>query len=140
MAFIICNQCMDFLSFTKQATFTPFVMDGIVGNVNINALLLQTVLYQKWGHAVMDDVIYRTKNLVLILIFSQGLRTSPHPPPLQELVLVVLVEPIKTSQNGGQFSQLSIQQLVHRKTLNNYRIVANCMQASVSLPKIQYSK
>ena len=32
-------------------------MDGIVGKVNIDALLLQTVLYQKWGHAVMDDVI-----------------------------------------------------------------------------------
>ena len=45
MGFITCNQRMDFLSFTKQATFTPFAMDGIVGKVNINALLLQTVLY-----------------------------------------------------------------------------------------------
>ena len=45
MGFITCNQRTDFLSFTKQATFTPFAMDGIVGKVNINALLLQTVLY-----------------------------------------------------------------------------------------------
>ena len=45
MGFITCNQHIDFLSFTKQATFTPFAMDGIVGKVNINALLLQTVLY-----------------------------------------------------------------------------------------------
>ena len=45
MAFITGNQCTDFLSFTKQATYTPFAMDSIVGKVNINALLLQTVLY-----------------------------------------------------------------------------------------------
>ena len=37
MAFITDNQCMDFLSFTKQATYTPFATDGIVGEVNINA-------------------------------------------------------------------------------------------------------
>ena len=57
MGFITCNQHIDFLSFTKQATFTPLAMDGIVSKVNINALLLQTVVYYKWGHAVMDDVI-----------------------------------------------------------------------------------
>ena len=45
MVSITYNQHMDFLSFTKQATFTPFVMDGIVGKVNINALLLQTMLF-----------------------------------------------------------------------------------------------
>ena len=57
MEFITCNQRKDFVAFTKQATFTPFALDGIVGKVNINALLLQTVMYRKWGHAVMDDVI-----------------------------------------------------------------------------------
>ena len=36
---------MGLFSFTKQATFTPFDMDGIVGKVNINVLLIQTVLY-----------------------------------------------------------------------------------------------
>ena len=35
MGFITCNQRMDFLSFTKQATFTPFAMDGIVGKATI---------------------------------------------------------------------------------------------------------
>ena len=38
MGFITCNQHTDFLSFTKQATFTPFAMDGIVGKVNINLI------------------------------------------------------------------------------------------------------
>ena len=52
--------------FTKQATFTPFAMDGIVGKVNNNVLLLQTVLYYKWGHMVMDDVVYRTDTRVNI--------------------------------------------------------------------------
>ena len=41
MGFITCNQRTDFLSLTKQATFTPFAMDSIIGKVNINALLLQ---------------------------------------------------------------------------------------------------
>ena len=45
MGFITCNQRTNFLSFTEQTTFTPFAMDGIVGKVNINVLLLQTVLY-----------------------------------------------------------------------------------------------
>ena len=45
MAFLTCNQYTNFLSFTKQATFTPFAMDGMVGKVNINTVLLQTVLY-----------------------------------------------------------------------------------------------
>ena len=45
MAFTTCNHRTDLLSFTKHTTFTPFVMDGIVSKVNINALLLQTVLY-----------------------------------------------------------------------------------------------
>ena len=45
MAFIPCNQHKDFLSFTKQATYTPFAMDDIVSKVNINAQLLQTMLY-----------------------------------------------------------------------------------------------
>ena len=45
MAFIIGDQCTDFLSLTKQATYIPFATDSIVGKVNINALLLQTVLY-----------------------------------------------------------------------------------------------
>ena len=67
MAFITGNQCMDFLSFTKQATYTSFATDSIVCKININALLLQTVLYQNWIHAVMDDVIYRTKKRALIL-------------------------------------------------------------------------
>ena len=42
-----------------------------IWEVNINALLLQTVLYQNWGHAVMDDIIYKTKKHVLILIVFQ---------------------------------------------------------------------
>ena len=33
---------MGLLLFTKQTTFTPFDMYGIVGNVNNNALLVQT--------------------------------------------------------------------------------------------------
>ena len=45
MGFITGNQYMDFLSFTKQTTYTPFAMDGVVSKVNINALLLQTILY-----------------------------------------------------------------------------------------------
>ena len=43
MAFITCNQHTDLLLFTNQATFTPFTMPGIVGKVNSNVLLLQTV-------------------------------------------------------------------------------------------------
>ena len=62
MAFITCNQL---LLFTKQATFTPFAMYGIVSKINIKVLLLQTML--EMGHAVMDDVIYRTKKRALIL-------------------------------------------------------------------------
>ena len=45
MAFTTGNQRTDFLSFKKQATYTPFAMDGIVGKVSISALLLQTILY-----------------------------------------------------------------------------------------------
>ena len=45
MAFITGNQRTDFLSFTKQATYTPFAMDSIVSKVNINVLLSQTILY-----------------------------------------------------------------------------------------------
>ena len=41
-------------------------MHGIVDKVNNNALLVWTVLYKKWGHAVMDDIIYRTKKPMLI--------------------------------------------------------------------------
>ena len=66
MEFITGNQRTDFLSFTKQATYTPFATDSIVCKVNINALLLQTVLYSKWVHAVMNDVNYRTKKCALI--------------------------------------------------------------------------
>ena len=65
MVFITCNQRTGLLLFTKQATFTPFAMHSIVSEVNINVLLLQTVLYYKWGHVVMDDVIYRTKKRLL---------------------------------------------------------------------------
>ena len=43
-------------------------MDSIIGKVNINVLLLQTVLYYKWGHAVMDDIVYRIRKCVLILM------------------------------------------------------------------------
>ena len=32
---------------------------SIVGKVNISTLLLQTILYQKWGYAVMDYVNVR---------------------------------------------------------------------------------
>ena len=42
-------------------------MDSIVGKVNINVLLLQTILHYKWGHAVMDDIVYRTMKCALIL-------------------------------------------------------------------------
>ena len=45
MVFITCNQHTGLLLFTKQATYTPFAMHGIVGKVNNNALLVQTVLY-----------------------------------------------------------------------------------------------
>ena len=45
MVFITCNQRTGLLMFIKQATFTPFAMHGIVGKVNNNGLLLQTVLY-----------------------------------------------------------------------------------------------
>ena len=44
MAFITGSQYTDFLFFTKQATYAPFVMGGIVGKVNINVLLLQIIL------------------------------------------------------------------------------------------------
>ena len=40
MAFTTVNQHTGLDLFTKQATFTPLAMDGIVGKVNINALLL----------------------------------------------------------------------------------------------------
>ena len=43
-------------------------MDGIVDKVNINSLLLQTILYYKWGHAVIDDIIYRTRKYALMLM------------------------------------------------------------------------
>ena len=71
MVLITCNQCMGLLLFTKQATFTPFAMHSTVDKVNNNALLVQIVLYQKWGHAVMHDIIYRTKKCVLISVAFQ---------------------------------------------------------------------
>ena len=43
--FITCNQCTGLVVFTKQTTFTPLVMHGMVGKVNNIALLVQTVLY-----------------------------------------------------------------------------------------------
>ena len=45
MVFITCNQRMGLILLTKQATFTTFAMYGIVGEVNNNALLVQTMLY-----------------------------------------------------------------------------------------------
>ena len=33
MVLITCNQCMGLLLFTKQATFIPFAIHGIVGKV-----------------------------------------------------------------------------------------------------------
>ena len=45
MVFITCSQCMILLLFTKQATFTPFAMHGIVSKVSNNAILIQTMLY-----------------------------------------------------------------------------------------------
>ena len=46
MLFITCNQHMGLLNkLTKQRTFTPFAIHGIVDKVNNNALLAQTVLY-----------------------------------------------------------------------------------------------
>ena len=45
MVFITCNQHMGLLLFSKQATFTPFAMYGIVSKVNNNVLFLQTMLY-----------------------------------------------------------------------------------------------
>ena len=35
MLFITGNQRMDFLSFTKQVTYTPFATDGIVGKIQV---------------------------------------------------------------------------------------------------------
>ena len=66
MALITCNKCTGLISYTKQATCTTFAMHSIVSKVNNNALLLQTMSHYKWGHAVMDDIIYRTKKRVLI--------------------------------------------------------------------------
>ena len=55
MAFITGNQHTDFLSFTKQAIYTPFATDGIVGKVNINALLLRLFCIKNGPmHAVME--------------------------------------------------------------------------------------
>ena len=46
MVFITCNQRTSLLLFIKQATFSPSAMYGIVvGKVNDNVLLLQTILY-----------------------------------------------------------------------------------------------
>ena len=39
------HKCTGLLVFTKLATFTPFATYSIVGKVNKNALLVQTVLY-----------------------------------------------------------------------------------------------
>ena len=71
MVIITCNQCAGLLLFTKQAIFISFVMHGIVSKVNNNALLVQTMLYKKRGHAVTGDVIYRTKKCALMLIVFQ---------------------------------------------------------------------
>ena len=77
MAFITCNQRMGLILFTKQSTFT-FAMHGKVSKADNNALLLQTMLYQKWDHVVMDDVIYyRTKKCTLILsVFQDSILVS----------------------------------------------------------------
>ena len=47
MAFITGNQSMHGLSilYKTSYTYTSFAMDGIVSKVDINALLLQTILY-----------------------------------------------------------------------------------------------
>ena len=49
MAFITCNQHMGLILFTKQATFTTFAMDGIVGKVNNKALMLQDRVVLEMG-------------------------------------------------------------------------------------------
>ena len=41
----VINTQANFHLLSKLRTFTPFAMDGIFGKVNINALLLQTVLH-----------------------------------------------------------------------------------------------
>ena len=66
MIFITCNQRTSLLLFIKQATFSASAMYGIVvGKVNNNVLLVQTILYyiEMKPYVVMDDVIYRTKNV-----------------------------------------------------------------------------
>ena len=46
MVLITCNQRTSLLLFIKQATFSPSAIYGIVvGKVNNNVLLLQTILY-----------------------------------------------------------------------------------------------
>ena len=52
--------------------------------------------------------------------------------PIEVLVVLAMLLK-KTIYNGGQFTQLSIQQLPIDKMINNYRIVEICMQASVFL-------
>ena len=42
MVFIICKQHTGLILFTK---YTPFALHGIVGKVNNNVLLVQTMLY-----------------------------------------------------------------------------------------------
>ena len=56
-------------------------MHGIVGKVNNNALLLQTMLYLKWGHAVMNE----QSNVCLFQ------------PRFQDSILVSCVEPLTNS-------------------------------------------
>ena len=87
----------------------------------------------------MDDVIYRTKKRMLILIVFQP-RFQDSPLPSTSIgVLVVLVELIKklSKMVGNKASYPFNSWCVARKTLNNYRILVNCMQTSVFLPKIQ---
>ena len=61
-----------------------------------------------------------------------------HPPSHPMGVLVVSDTPVKNYLR--QLSQLFTQQLVNRKTINSYNIMANFMQVSVSLPKLQLLK
>ena len=72
MVFITCNQCLGLLN--KLTLLLLLCMaQSVRYTVNNNAPLVQTMLYQKWGHEVMGDkmTIYRTKKHMLILIVFQ---------------------------------------------------------------------
>ena len=75
------------------------------------------------------------------IAFSHHFIAPHHPPPFTPIeVLVVLAAPVKNYLKWWAIQLVIIRYLVHKWTMNSYRIMTNCMQASVFLLILQIIK